>query len=347
MTTKQRKTFLNVLFVLLNVIVIVIIANNAFRADTAIDLKRMVTLWLTHWEYALIAIMLPIIALIVEGIKYYQLIDLTTGKKRFILALKTASIGKYYDNVTPLGSGGQAAQVYYLFKNRVSTGKASGITVSAFSMMQVAFSLMAWIVFIFFDDYMTLPGIRIAAYIGSVFAIFIPILVILFSLSSKHTSQIIFNVLKILRFLRLIKNPINTMKRIITFLKRFKHNLRLIFQQKNVMIRMFVLSFLYHLAIFSIPYFVVKASGIDVQYIEIIVLSVFVYNAIAFIPTPGNSGGAEISFTIIFSMLTGGLLFWTMLFWRFVSYYFFIIVGLFVMMYDTLIKKQQTISIQD
>ena len=49
MTTKQRKTFLNVLFVLLNVIVIVIIANNAFRADTAIDLKRMVTLWLTHW----------------------------------------------------------------------------------------------------------------------------------------------------------------------------------------------------------------------------------------------------------------------------------------------------------
>jgi len=347
MTSKQRKTLLNIIFVLLNVIVVIMIANNSFRADVIINLKEMISLWLTHWEYVLIALILPIIALIVEGLKYYHLMKLTTGKKRFILALKTASIGKYYDNVTPLGSGGQAAQVYYLFKNKVSSGKAGSITISAFSMMQITFSLMALIVFIFFGNYMTLPGIKIAAYVGSVFAVFIPILVILFSLSSKFTSKIIFSVLKALRFFRLIKNPVNTMKRIIKFLKRFKHHLRSIFIQKNVMIRIFVLSFLYHLSIFSIPYFVIRSSGVDVQYLEIIVLSVFVYNAIAFIPTPGNSGGAEISFTIIFSMLTGGLLFWTMLFWRFVSYYFFIIVGLFVMMYDTLIKKQQTMSIQD
>ena len=344
MTSKKRKTFLNILFVLLNVIVVLIIANNAFRTDAIIDLKEMMSLWLTHWEYVLIAFMLPIIALILEGLKYYHLIHITTGEKRFILALKTASIGKYYDNVTPLGSGGQAAQVYYLFKNKVSSAKASGITISAFSMMQIAFSLIALIVFIFFGNYMTLPGIKIAAYVGSVFAVFIPILMISFSLSSKFTSKVIFSVLKALRFFRLINNPVNRMKRIITFLKRFKQHLRSIFHQKIVIISIFVLSFLYHLAIFSIPYFVIRSSGVDVQYLEIIVLSVFVYNAIAFIPTPGNSGGAEISFTIIFSMLTGGLLFWTMLLWRFISYYFFIINGLLVTIYDTFIKTRQSLK---
>lgn len=344
MKTKSNKRLLNILFVLINVVVIVVIARDAFQTDTTIRFSRMISIWISHLEYALIALTLPFLALIAEGLKYYYMIYFTTKERKFRLAFKTATIGKYYDNITPLGSGGQPAQVYYLYKNDIPSGIAGGITISSFSMMQIAFSFIALIVFIFFGHYVSTPGIKIAAYFGSVFAIFIPFLVIVFSVLPKLTSKIIFIVLKSLQVIKIINDPFLKMKSVISFLQRFKHNLYLISQHTRLLIRIFVLSLIYQIAIFSIPYFVVQASGIDVNYIEIFVLSVFVYNAIAFIPTPGNSGGAEISFTIIFSMLSGGILFWAMLFWRFVSYYLFIFIGLCVMIYDGFMKKRQNES---
>ncbi|MGB0175020.1 MAG: lysylphosphatidylglycerol synthase transmembrane domain-containing protein [Acholeplasmataceae bacterium] len=339
MQKHTRKRLLNILFIVINVVVVWIIARNAFSKDTTMRFSNIFALWKSHVVYVLMAFLMPIIALITEGLKYFHMLYYTTGEKRFLLSIKTAIIGKYYDNITPLGSGGQAAQVIYLYQNGVPSAKAGGVTISAFSMMQIAFSLIAFIVFIFFGHYITTPGIKIAAYFGSVFAIFIPFLVIIFSVLPKVTSKFIFSVLKILKALKLIYDPIQKMKHVMSFLERFKHNLHLISQSKRVLISTFLLSVVYQIAIFSIPYFVLKGSGVDVTYIELFVLTVFVYNAIAFIPTPGNSGGAEISFTIIFSMVSGGLLFWTMLLWRFMSYYLLIFLGLCVMFYDSVIKR--------
>ena len=344
MSKKHRKRLLNVLFILINIMVIWLISQNAFRTDTSMSFSNVLNLWRSHFVYVLFAFLLPIIALLAEGLKYFYMIYFTTGEKRFLLSLKTATIGKYYDNITPLGSGGQAAQVIYLYQNGVPSGKAGGITISAFSMMQIAFSLIALVIFVFFGNYVTIPGIKIAAYFGSVFAVFIPFLVIVFSVLPKFTSKTIYVLLKVLNVLKIISNPIQKMKRVISFLERFKHNLYLISQSMSILISTFLLSVVYQIALFSIPYFVLKASGVDVSYIELFVLTVFVYNAIAFIPTPGNSGGAEISFTIIFSMLTGGLLFWAMLLWRFISYYLLIVLGLLVILYDTIIKSKKNIN---
>lgn len=334
---KQRKNKrIKILFVMINIGVVGYIAYDAFQTDSAVPFNQILSLWRSHWYYLLIALTMPLIALVFEGLKYYQMIHFITGKRKFKLSLKTASIGKYYDNITPLGSGGQAAQVYYLYKHGIPSGVSGGITISAFSMMQIAFSFIALITFIFFGHFVFSPGIKIAAYIGSVFAVFIPFLVILFSVFPKTTSKIIYIFLNALHHLKIMKEPLLKMKKVISFLKAFKHNLHLIYIHPTLLIQIFLLSIMYQVVIFSIPYFAVSASGYTVDYVELFVLSVFVYNAIAFIPTPGNSGGAELSFTIIFSMLSGGLLFWTMILWRLMSYYTFIIIGFVLTIKDAI-----------
>lgn len=345
MTKKTRQRLLTLSFVIINVVVIGVIANNTFTNDSDIRFSNILSLWLENWPYLIVVLALPIIALIAEGLKYYQMIYFTTGERRLVLGLKTAILGKYYDNITPLGSGGQPAQVYYLYKNGVPSGTAGGITVSAFSMMQIAFTSIALVMFLFFGHHVESSAMRIAAYIGSAFAVFMPFIVIVFSIMPRFTSKLIYRILVVLKRMKVVRQPMEQMKKVMTFLNNFKDNLFTLTKSPRLVIQTFILSLIYQTALFAIPYFVVRASGTsaaDVDFIQLYALCVFVYCAVAFIPTPGNSGGAEISFALIFSILQGGYLFWGMILWRFSSYFFVLIIGLITVLTDTLIRNRDT-----
>ena len=65
-------------------------------------------------------------------------------------------------------------------------------------------------------------------------------------------------------------------------------------------------------------------------------ITVYIYAAVTFIPTPGNAGAAEGTFYALFSVLTGAYLFWAMLVWRFFCYYLFLVMGGLVFAYNAL-----------
>jgi uncharacterized protein (TIRG00374 family) len=338
---RLRKSLLSIVFIIINIIVVYFIAKETFTSDTEMTFSVIVRLWLKNWPYLLIVIFLPILGLLVEGLKYYLMIYHITGEKHLLLGIKTAVIGKYYDNITPLGSGGQAMQIYYLYKHNIPSGISGALTISSFSMMQIAFSFIALVVFIFFGDFIVSNPIKIAAYIGALFAIFIPLMVVLFSLLPKLTSKIIYRVLHILNKLHIIKEPLKTMQKVLKFFRNFKESFSYLSSSKRLVLITFLLSLIYQSTLFSIPYFVVKASGVEVDFIQLYALCVFVYSAVAFIPTPGNSGASEVSFTLIFTILSGGVLFWGMILWRFSSYFFVIIIGLITILSDTVMKKKK------
>ncbi len=347
MNKKRVKLILTILFIIINVGVVVIIARNAFVNDTTTTFGSMFKLWTTHWGYLIMVVILPLIALFAEGMKYVIMIHHTTGRVRISLGIKTAMIGKYYDNITPLGSGGQPFQVYYLFRNDIPAEIAGALPVSAFSMMQMAFFLISIFVFVFFGNVIPQRGFRIAAYIGSGFSIFIPLLVLFFSLLPKISLKVIYGVLRLVQKIGLIKDADSKLQRSREYLYNFNGRLKYIAESIFVVIPVAILSFIYQIAMFSIPYFAIKATGTNVDYIQVTAMCVFVYSAIAFLPTPGNSGGAEISFTIIFTMLTGGVLFWTMILWRFGAYFFVIFVGLLILLYDFGVKRAMRRDMQD
>jgi uncharacterized membrane protein YbhN (UPF0104 family) len=60
--------------------------------------------------------------------------------------------------------------------------------------------------------------------------------------------------------------------------------------------------------------------------------------SVTIIPTPGNSGAAEGSFYILFNELDTYGLFWSMLVWRALCYYSFIIIGVIIYLYGAIEK---------
>jgi uncharacterized protein (TIRG00374 family) len=96
-----------------------------------------------------------------------------------------------------------------------------------------------------------------------------------------------------------------------------------------------IISFFEQLALISTAYFALKTFGFDLpengfhEWVMICQLSFILLAAVSFIPTPGNSGAADLSFYALFSacITTAGMAFTSMLLWRFLCFYSFIILG--------------------
>jgi hypothetical protein len=110
------------------------------------------------------------------------------------------------------------------------------------------------------------------------------------------------------------------------------------------LISCFIISALETIALSSIAFFTLKFFGLSIpgetfmsEWVQVVLICLILYNAISFIPTPGNSGAADLSFYALFQKnLMVGLAFPAMVSWRILSFYAFIVVGF---IYNAIDKK--------
>jgi len=84
------------------------------------------------------------------------------------------------------------------------------------------------------------------------------------------------------------------------------------------------------------------------SWFEIVSLAAICDSAASFIPSPGGSGAAEISFLAVFTTLVPDqTAFWALLFWRFISYYSFIVQGFVLTFIDFITGKKRAVLGKD
>ncbi len=344
---RTRKIVISTTFLIINILVVVLIARYFFADATSTEFSTVFMSWMDHWYFVLMALLCPIIAIFVEALKFYVMIGKKLKKHRLSVSIKTAIFGKYYDNVTPLGSGGQPFQIMYLYKYGISGPDSSLLPVTSFIMNQFAFITLALVAFITGGYLVTSTALKISAYIGSIFMIAMPLIVLFFTVFPVISRKLSVGILKMLHKIKMIKSVDQRIQKIDYFIVRFKTSFQLMSQSKRIMITSFLLSLVYQIAMYSIPFFVILSLGIPVNYFEILALCVFLYAAVAYIPTPGNSGGMEISFAILFSMLVYYEVFWSMLLWRFASYFLILIIGLVALLVDFIHQRRHPFEIPE
>ncbi len=343
---KSKKNLLFNLFMLVfNIIVIAYVAYSSFynKDGNVIDQSTEVfRLWKNNYQYLILALACPFVAVFAEASKFTLLTRHKTGVWNFRLGLRTTIMGKYYDNVTPLSSGGQPFQIYYLNKDGVPLGVATSFPFISFFLNQLALVVISIAIMIYLKFAQlgsvnaTFNTIKAIAYIGLVFSFIVPASIILVSLWPNLTNKIAGFIVKIMgkiKFIRHKERHANTLYKTLDdyqeAMSQYKSK-----QSIAILIVCWILSFIYKIALMSAPYFVIRACGITPNFFEIFSLTVLITISVAIIPTPGNSGAAELSFQAIFNtaLLSAGLgaafTFWNMLFWRFSGYYMFIILGI-------------------
>ncbi len=338
-----KKLYSFLFFVAINIAIVVYIAFREFGADSK-GVQNIAKLDI-NMAYLIFAAACFGVAILMETLKYKSMMIAAEGRDDPKGAFECAVLGKYYDNITPLGAGGQPFQIVYLKKRGLSTGSSAALPIVGFLMLQFAFVLIAAVVFITNGSVTrNVAAIRISAYVGLAFYLFVPVCILLFAYIPRTFGKMVCVAAKLLHKMHIVKDYDKAVGSIFGSLGEYSQSLELLRKSPHQFGKLMVYSVIYQVAIMSIPFFVLRAFGGANSWWTVFSLVVFIYAAITIIPTPGNSGAAEGSFYAVFSSLTSGYLFWAMLIWRLLVYYGWLILGLIVIGRSAVPSKRQTLK---
>lgn len=307
--------------------------------------KQLLTIFKNSWHFFFCALIALLFCFIFKGLKLSIMCKTLTGKFHFKTCLETGVIGHYYNCVTPLAVGGQPFEIYHLSKHGVHGGAASSMPIAAFFLNQFAFVSLGIVALLLLKfNTLEIPQniisvfpetFTVLAIIGLVCCLLMPLLILVFSLMPSIGSKLVHFVMWLGGKLRIVKNPKETTYKTIKTVYHNSKCLKKIAANPFVFLVTYLVSLCEWISLCSIAYFTLKFFGYDIveikgmlEWVQILVLCIILYAAISFIPTPGNSGAADLSFFLLFETgLFAGLAFPAMVIWRALSFYSFIVIG--------------------
>ena len=309
------------------------------------DWDQMKEILSKGWFYLFAALMCIAFYYIFKGLKLAIMCKKLTGKFHLRTSIETGIIGLYYNCITPLGAGGQPFEIYHLAKHGVHGGAASSLPIAAFFTNQFAFVILGIISLALFKNnvletpasvYGVFPQVfTVLAIIGLSFCLVTPLLVVIFSLMPKFGAKVVHYIIYLGSKFKLIKNPKETTYKTIKNLYHNAQCLKAIAKSPLVFISTMILSAGEQIVNASLAFFALKTFGYNIleipittEWIQVVQITLILSAAVSFIPTPGNSGAADLSFYLLFeASLFAGMAFPAMLLWRGLSFYSFILVG--------------------
>lgn len=319
------------LFVCVNIAAVLGTAILEFTGGNApTPISEVWNTYMTNWIWLAGLLAVFALSVVFNAIKRYMLLKSTLKKKLPVISMNATIVCRYYDAITPLGSGGQPFEIYYLRKKGVPVGIASGVPIVSYCLDRVAFVVVALgsVLWQGFGDVSIF--IKVLFIIGILVNAFIPFAILFFTIMPKVAHGAARLVAKIGHKLHIVKNEDECYKKLVGSILEYAECLKYFMRKsKTRFILGAVLSVMSLIALYSCPYFILRMNGVsNISWIKILSLTSICYVSVTLLPTPGNSGGAEFSFRSIFAgYLTGGVLLWGMLCWRIVSYYLYIICG--------------------
>lgn len=339
----KKKKFINLAFLIVNiVIVVVILLNQSQQGDGVIPFK---VLWQNYLSFEKVLIMFIVWfgVMMFEALKFEMLIYDSSKRHRFALAYKTAALGRYYDCVTPMASGGQPFQVFYLKAGGLTSADALSVPIGKYVFGQIAFVILGVIVVISSAKTGLTVGniaqnvVSAASWVGIALNAALISTVAFFSVSKKISRKLVSGILRILERIKLIKHYEKQLEKVNKFVGEFQSAFRTYAKNKTTLVLQFLYSFAGLLLNYTIPFVIYTVfMGYDPTiWWSLVTICMMVDLASSFIPLPGGTGASELSFTALMaSLFTSGMLFWALIFWRILTYYVYIIQGPLLMAYD-------------
>ncbi|MCH3971170.1 MAG: flippase-like domain-containing protein [Oscillospiraceae bacterium] len=244
--------------------------------------------------------------------------------------------GIFYCSITPFSSGGQPMQIYYMAKMGMQPGKSAAIisaktithqtTTLIFSLILIATELPFFIA--------NVPHLYWFTIFGLVTNIIFIAAVVLVSVNAGFIYRLLHACLIGLNKIHIVKEPEKTYQTIVNQLDSFHEGFKTMGKDWRLYVLVCTITCL-QLVLGSLDtYCVYRAFHLHGASVwRIIAAEVFSAMVVTFVPLPGGSGGAEVSFEAFCRIFFGTLTKPAMLIWRLITYYGTIVFGyLFVLL---------------
>lgn len=295
-------------------------------------------------KYIIIAAILMLFVYLAESINVRSVL-IALGEKKFSLirALKYTFIGSFFSAITPAATGGQPVEIYYMTKDKIKAANgtmAMLLQLCGFQISTLSLSIICAIL-----NHNLLKGGIIWFYLLGLTINGFALTVMLISIFSDKIARKLINLL--IKFMKKIKlkNVDKIEKKLEEGINQYKKSANFIKKNKlefvKAVLRVFIQIIIYH----SIPYFVYRSFGLsEFNFLQMFSMQAILYTTVSGIPLPGAIGVSETLFLKLYGRAFGkSLLSGAMLIYRFVSFYFYLIVSAIVVII-TAIKTKDIIS---
>lgn len=240
---------------------------------------------------------------------------------------------QFFNAVTPFATGGQPYQVYHLIKDGISGTVSTSIIIQNFIVYQIAMVFLGMLAVICNQVFGIFEGnvlLRNLVTLGFIINTAVIIVLFIVAFSRKMNKKLIHLGITILTKLKLVKDKEKKLKEWDEYIYNFHKSAQILLENKFDFFLTILCNLVALCVLYSIPYVLLCATG-DFTSFSLpiaIMTSAYVMLIGSFVPIPGGSGGLEYGFVSFYgTFITGSKLMAIMLLWRFVTYYFGMIVG--------------------
>ncbi|WP_265668049.1 lysylphosphatidylglycerol synthase transmembrane domain-containing protein [Lactobacillus amylovorus] len=247
--------------------------------------------------------------------------------------LRIPIIQALFNAITPMSTGGQPSQLAAMIQMGMEGGRSTSILLMKFIIYQiVVFFAYVFTIILGFHTVMTkFAGLAVFIAIGFLIhissIIFLLAIMFAYRFTKRATNWVMDLLGKFMKKERVEKWRTATLEKINTFYAESQK----LKKEKNKLIISSILTVLQLLFFYSIPFMVLTALNVPCSWSSVTQMNIMIIMFMAIIPIPGASGGAEYSFQTLFSTFVSshGALILAMFVWRFATYFFGMILGIF------------------
>ncbi len=241
----------------------------------------------------------------------------------------------FFNAITPFSSGAQPFQAYMFIKKEVDAKNVTSILVVNFILYQTTLILMLIGAMIFFGGRIINALGSSSVYVLIGFVINIVILVFLFLVSYvKGFAKVIKKGFSWIGKIKKLEPKMTELTlKTDDFVHKYQESVKILFNRKAVFIKSFFLKAVALSIQFGIPVIIAYALGQKIVFNDIIYITLITslsVTAMIWIPLPGASGGTEWAFAALMApifMNQKDLVLAILLLWRFITYYFPLMLG--------------------
>lgn len=294
------------------------------------EIKSINKLWL------LVAFVLLFLYWMIKALVRKELVSKFNKKYKFIDSFKLSLELNFFNGVTPFATGGEPYEVYSLTKHGIKGTESTNIMIQNFITYQIALVFLGIVAIITNSFIHIFPSGFLTYLITLGFSINFFVIVILFVITfGKKIDKFIMKIIVfILSKFKIVKNKEKTLEKFHNYLDEFHEGATILLKDKKNFIKMILFQFFALSTLYLIPLVLLYGMGdyTSLNGYEAIIISAYVMLIGSFVPIPGGTGGLEYGFIAFYgNFIKGSKLNAVMLLWRFITYYFGIMLGAIVL----------------
>ncbi|MFO7818952.1 MAG: lysylphosphatidylglycerol synthase transmembrane domain-containing protein [Halanaerobacter sp.] len=269
---------------------------------------------------------------IFDGLRLYYVLKTLNTDIDFKHIVKLVFINLFISNVTPFATGGGFVQIYFLNKKGISLGNATAATTIRTVLATMFFFIATPLIILTGESYTkVIPKETILFYI-SLFSILYFSFFYIVIFKNRLLKKILYNLLRFIKNKEVISKAKfrELCQNLFEEIDIFSDNLNYFLKgSKKDVLSTLISTLLFLLAEFSFSVVLIYGLGYEVSTISIIFMQVIVVFSMYFAPTPGATGVAEGSYSLLFARFVNSSDIVPLIFaWRFLTKYIGMLIGM-------------------